>query len=124
MKSVDLVVIGAGPAGLMCAWKAASLSRSRVLVLEKNSKPGKKLLVAGSGRCNLTNSAPLETFFRSYGDRGRFVRPCLQNFPPSDLREIFESRGLPLEELNDGKMFPRSGKSSDVLRVLLSACSA
>lgn len=124
MKSVDLVVIGAGPAGLMCAWKAASLSRSRVLVLEKNSKPGKKLLVAGSGRCNLTNSAPLETFFRSYGDSGRFVRPCLQNFPPSDLREFFESRGLPLEELNDGKMFPRSGKSSDVLRVLLSACSA
>ena len=125
---IDLLVIGGGPAGMMCAIAAAKRFReqsaaanvkSKIVLLEKNDTPGKKLLVAGSGRCNLTHSGAIADFLDHYGDHGRFVRPALYHFTNGDLARFFSDHGLPLVELNDGKLFPRTQSSRDVLRVLL-----
>jgi predicted Rossmann fold flavoprotein len=87
-------------------------------------KPGRKLLAAGSGKCNLTNAAQLDEFCKRYGQRERFVSPSLHNFSPAALADFFSSRGLPLVELHDGKLFPETMRSTDVLRVLLDACKS
>jgi len=118
----ELVVIGGGPAGMMCAVAAANQgSQAKIVLLEKNDRPGKKLLIAGSGRCNLTHAGPITEFFGHYGIHGRFVRPVLLHFTNDDLARFFADRGLPLVELNDGKLFPVTESSHDVRRVLLDA---
>ena len=114
----DLIIIGAGPAGLFCAIQCAA-GGARVLVLERNASPGRKLLIAGSTRCNLTSAGDIAGFPGRYGDAGRFVKPALYHFTNRDLAEYFERGGLPLAEMNGGKMFPASQKSRDVLDFLL-----
>jgi len=114
----DLIVAGAGPAGLFCAIQAAAGGLS-VCVLEKNASAGKKLLISGSGRCNLTNMAPIGDFPARYGPASRFVAPALRNFTNLDLIEYFAGRGVPLVEMNDGKVFPKSQKARDILDALL-----
>lgn len=122
MDQVDVVIVGAGPAGLMCAQHCAGLGL-RTLVLEKNTKPGRKLLVTGSGKCNLSNARPIEEFMDAYGTRSNFVRPALLNFGPNSLISFFDTWKLAITELHDGKLFPASMRASDVLTVLLDACS-
>lgn len=122
-NDVEVSIVGAGPAGLFCAYTLASRG-IRVRVYEKTGKAGVKLLVSGSGKCNVSNTAPLDRFFRSYGDKGNFVKPALLSFPPSALITFFEERGLPLTEVNDGKLFPSTMRARDVLGVLLSACES
>ncbi len=115
----DLIVAGAGPAGLFCAIQAATAGL-KVCVLEKNASAGKKLLISGSGRCNLTNMAPIGDFPARYGDASRFVAPALRNFTNLDLIEYFAGLGVPLVEMNDGKVFPKSQKAREILDALLS----
>ncbi len=122
MVNADVVIVGAGPAGLTCARRCAE-SKLDTLVLEKNAKCGIKLLASGSGKCNLSSALPMERYASAYGDKGRFVRPALLNFPPAALRGFFESRGLSIVELHDGKLFPETQRASDVLRALLDACA-
>jgi len=119
METVDVAVVGAGPAGLFAAITAAE-GGGRVLLLEKKRKPGLKLLASGSGRCNLTRRQAPEAFFGHYGGKERFVRPCLMEFPPAALESFFARRGVPLKEMNGGKLFPVSERSRDVLEALLS----
>jgi hypothetical protein len=83
---------------------------------------GKKLLVTGSGQCNLTHDGDISDFFTRYGDHGSFLRPSLRAFPNHDLVEWFTDRGLPLAPDVSGKVFPVSRRASDVLSVLLEAC--
>jgi len=116
------IVIGAGPAGLMAALTAAPSTGENVCLLEKNDVPGKKLLLAGSGRCNLTNAGPIANFPGHYGGHARFVKPALYHFTNVDLAEFMSCLGLPLKELNDSKLFPVTESGRDVLRVLLDAC--
>ena len=117
-----LVIIGGGPAGMMCAIAVAKQGgHAEIVLLEKNDQPGKKLLIAGSGRCNLTHAGPITKFFVHYGNHGRFVQPALFHFTNGDLARFFAKRGLPLVELNDGKMFPVTESSRDVRQVLLDA---
>ena len=80
---LDLIVVGAGPAGLFCSINASS-GGERVLVLEKKRSPANKLLVSGSGRCNLTHAGEIRSFFSHYGDHGRFIRPALLGFSNLD----------------------------------------
>lgn len=118
----DLIIIGAGPAGLFCGIHCG-MAGLKVRILEKNPSPGRKLLIAGSGRCNITGAGDIADFTGHYGDAGRFVKPALYHFSNAALMEFFESRGLGLAEMKDGKIFPVSQDSRDVLKVLIDECA-
>jgi predicted Rossmann fold flavoprotein len=119
----DLIIIGAGPAGLFTAIHAARSGR-KVCILEKNHTAGAKLLLTGGGKCNLTHSGTRDEFLAHYGAaaQGRFVKPALYSFTNSDLCRFFEERGVALLTSDDGKVFPRSMRSSDIMRVLENEC--
>jgi predicted Rossmann fold flavoprotein len=121
MTDADVVVIGAGPAGLFCAIHAAAAG-SRVLLLEKNSRPGAKLLLAGSGQCNISHDGDIREFVTHYGDHGKFIRPALMSFTNRDLMTFFQDRGLAMMAEKDGKVFPETRRSADVLELLLAMC--
>jgi len=114
----DLTVIGAGPAGLFCALHAAA-SGHRILLLEKMDAPGTKLLISGSGQCNITHDGMIRDFLSHYGGHGKFIRPALLAFSNSDLLEFFNNHGLETATDGNGKVFPRTRRSSDVLRLLV-----
>jgi predicted Rossmann fold flavoprotein len=117
MKRSDVIIAGAGPAGMMAAIAAAGLTDSVILV-EKNTSPGKKLLLTGNGRCNFTNSRGEDTFFSMYGRNGRFLKDAFKNMSPMDLTGFFESRGLKCEADEEGRVFPSDNKASSVLALL------
>jgi hypothetical protein len=121
MEHYDVVVIGAGPAGLFCAIHAAC-STSRVLLLEKNPDPGKKLLLSGSGQCNITHNGEMRDFLVRYGNHGKFLKPALFGFTNTDLIAFFGERGLAMVTEENGKVFPITRKSDDVLATLLVEC--
>jgi len=120
---LDLIVIGAGPAGLFCAANASGKGR-KILILEKKKSPGRKLLVSGSGRCNLTHDDDIRSFLDHYGDHGRFLRPALLCFTNLDLIAFFEERDLAMIRMDGGKVFPETQSSRDVLKVLIEECEA
>ena len=119
----DVLIVGAGPAGIMAAYRAASCSEGqcRIILLEKNTEAGKKLLLSGSGQCNLTHAGKIDDFLSHYGCQGRFVKPALFHFTNVDLVQFFSQRGLPCLEREDGKIFPQTYQSRDVRRLLLQA---
>lgn len=115
---VDLAVVGAGPAGMMAAITAAS-NGNTVILIEKNGSAGKKLLITGNGRCNLTNTASMNDFLKKFQKKGSFLRTAFTRFTNTDLTNFFESRGLKLKVESDGRVFPVTDKSMDVLNLLL-----
>lgn len=118
MKKYDLIVVGAGPAGIFAAIEVATQGK-KVLIIEKNKKIGKKLLIAGQGRCNLTNGCEFKEFFQKYGEEGRFLKSALNEFKPKDLIRWFEERGLNLVLVEGtGKYFPETMRSLDVVELL------
>ncbi len=121
MKQHDVVVIGAGPAGLFCAIHA-SYSGLRVLLLEKNPDPGVKLLLSGSGQCNITHTGEIRDFLSHYGEHGKQVKPVLFGFTNQDLIGFFCKRGLAMIAEENGKVFPETHRSADVLAVLMKEC--
>lgn len=121
MEQNDVLVIGAGPAGLFCAIHAAA-EGCRVLVLEKNPAPGAKLLLAGSGQCNLTHDGEIREFVTRYGDHAKFIRPALMSFTNRALAGFFGDRGLAIITEENGKMFPQTRQSADILEILLAEC--
>jgi len=112
----DVIVIGGGAAGLMAAGRAAELG-ARVLILEKTDHCGKKILVSGKTRCNLTNSAELETFIAMYGQNGRFLRSPFSRFFRPELLAFFLRYGLTTKVERGGRIFPVSDDARDVMRV-------
>ncbi len=118
MTEVDIIVIGAGPAGLMAAGQAAEHG-ARVLVLEKMPSPGRKLLLTGKTRCNLTNMAPVPQALDHFNREGRFLTQVFYQFFNTDLREFFDKLGVPTEEQRGGRVFPKSERAKDVLDALL-----
>lgn len=121
MEAADAIVIGAGPAGLFCAIHAA-VPGYRIIILEKNARPGAKLLLAGSGQCNITHGGEIRDFLTHYGNHGRFLRSALMSFSNRDLVEFFHERGLAMETEKNGKVFPETRNSGDVLEILLDEC--
>lgn len=116
---VDVVVVGAGAAGLMAGIQAARRGRTTV-VLEKKQHPGLKILISGGGRCNLTTTRHGSDLEAQYGARrGRFLRHALRSFPPSALRAFIERAGVPLQEEDLEKLFPVSQRAADVVQALL-----
>jgi len=121
LQEYDVIVIGAGPAGLFGAISSTDGSR-RVLVLEKNIQPGRKLLLSGAGQCNLTHGGDIKDFLSHYGENGRFLKRALYNFTNQDLIKFFKARGLDFVETSEGKIFPATMKAKDVLDILLKEC--
>ena len=115
--SVKIAVIGGGPAGMIAAAKAAQAGAD-VVLLEKNEKLGKKLFLTGKGRCNITNSADTEEFFKAIHKNPKFLYSALYTFTNNDITEIIEENGTPVKEERGGRIFPQSDKSSDVIRAL------
>ena len=123
MNIYDLIVIGGGPSGIFSAINVA-MANKKVLLIEKNNRIGKKLLVAGQGKCNLTNGAELKDFFSKYGDKGKFLKTSLYSFTPENLIQWFSKNGLPLELIPESnKYFPNTFKSSDVIDLLEKQCN-
>ncbi len=114
----EQIIIGGGAAGLF----AGAHSACKTLILEKRSTPGNKLLIAGQGRCNFTHVGRISDFFIHYGDNANFIKHALKKFTNNDVIEYFASRGLEITEDKNGKLFPQSGKSSDILQILVNQC--
>jgi len=93
MSKYQVIVIGGGPAGLMAAGQAAATG-AETLLLEKMSHPGRKLLITGKGRCNLSNVAPLEEFLEHFSPDGRFLRSAFTRFFTNELIEFFDNLGV------------------------------
>jgi predicted Rossmann fold flavoprotein len=120
-NTLNLIVVGAGPAGLFTAIHAAS-PNSKILILEKNKSAGRKLLISGSGQCNLTNATKLSEFSKKYGTKKNIVKKILHTYSNKDLIHFFEKNNFPLIELQKGKIFPKSLNSKDVLELFLDLC--
>jgi predicted Rossmann fold flavoprotein len=114
----DVAVIGAGAAGLMAALRAAELGR-RVLLLEKNRRPGVKILMSGGTRCNITHATDNRGIVDAYGPPGRFLHSALAAFSVQDTLDFFEQEGVPTKVEETGKVFPVSNRAADVLDALL-----
>jgi len=113
----DIIVVGGGAAGLMAAGRAGELGAG-VLLLEKTDSCGKKILVSGKTRCNLTNSADLKNFISMYGDNGRFLFSAFHNFFRPELLAFLNNLGLATKVERGGRIFPVSDDAHDVVRVL------
>ena len=117
MEQFDAIIIGAGPAGMMAAIRAAERSR-KILLVERNDTPGKKLLISGKGRCNLTNSCNIEDFLGKFSQSRDFLRNAFAKFFNADLISFFEDSRLKLKKERGGRVFPESDRSDDILNVL------
>jgi len=118
-----VLIIGAGPAGLTAALNAAE-NGCRVIVFEKQTQPGLKLLASGGGRCNLTNTLDVPRFAEAFGREGRFTLKALELFPPEKLRAFFAANGVETEVTDGFHVFPESGHARDILTVLLNLCKS
>ena len=113
----DVVVIGGGAAGSMCALTAAQRGLS-VVLLEPNKMLGKKLRITGKGRCNVTNNCDIKTVLANIPGDGRFLYSALNRFEPRDTMALFESLGVPLKTERGNRVFPVSDRSHDIANAL------
>lgn len=114
---VDGIVIGGGPAGMFAAITAAEQGK-KVLLLEKNNRLGKKLLITGKGRCNVTNHCTGQEVLQNTPRNGRFLFSAMAAFPPEKTYAFFESHGCPLKVERGNRVFPVSDRSQSVLDCL------
>lgn len=113
----DVAVIGGGAAGMMAALQAA-WGGARVALLEKNEKLGKKIYITGKGRCNVTNVADIEDFFKQIPRNPRFLNAAARQFTHEDVTGLLDMLGTPTKVERGGRVFPESDKASDVTRAL------
>jgi predicted Rossmann fold flavoprotein len=115
--NTDIVIIGAGPSGLFTAINICQ--NKKVIIIEKQETAAKKLLIAGSGRCNITNKSSLNTFFNHYNDKKKFLQHQLKSFTNNDLIDFLKQNSMGIIVDKNEKVFPETEKSIDVLNILL-----
>lgn len=120
MKQIDVIIIGAGAAGLMCAIEAAKRHR-QVLVLDHANKPGKKILMSGGGRCNFTNLYASAEQYLSHNPH--FCRSALSRYTPRHFIDLVKRHGIPFHEKKLGQLFC-DNSAKDLLNMLLSECAS
>ena len=113
----DCIVIGGGPAGMIAAITAARAGKS-VVLLEKNDRLGKKLLITGKGRCNVTNNCTADEVLKNTPRNGRFLFSAMAAFPPSMAMQFFEDAGCALKTERGSRVFPTTDRSQTVLETL------
>ena len=113
----DVIIIGGGAAGMMAAITAAEYG-DKVLILERNDILGKKLLITGKGRCNVTNNSDNENIMKNIPTGSRFLYSALAGFSAYDVMDFFESLGVPLKTERGNRVFPVSDKASDIVNAL------
>lgn len=111
---MSVLVIGAGPAGMMAAGNAA-LCGMKVTIVEKNPRVGRKLLITGKGRCNITNNCTNEEFIANVPTNARFLYSAVNHFSPQDTISFFEQNNLPVKTERGKRVFPKSDKAMDVV---------
>ena len=111
---MDVIVIGGGPAGMMSAITAAK-ENNNVILLEKMNSCGRKLLITGKGRCNITSSLSMDDFIKNTPGNGKFLYSCFQNFTNEDIIQMLKNNGVKTKEERGNRIFPVSDKSLDVL---------
>ncbi len=117
----DVIVVGGGASGLMAAGTAASLGKNTLLI-EKMPRTGRKILVTGKGRCNVTNNCDIETFLNNTVSNPKFLYSALRSFSPQDTMEFFENLGVPLKTERGNRVFPISDRAMDIADALYKHC--
>ena len=115
---MKVVVIGGGPAGMLAAISSAK-NGNEVVILEKMNMLGKKLLITGKGRCNITSSIPIEEFIKNIPGNGMFMYSSFNNFDNTDIIQMLEKEGVKTKVERGNRVFPVSDKSQDVQKVLI-----
>jgi predicted Rossmann fold flavoprotein len=118
MSKRRVIIIGAGASGLMAAGQSAETGADTILI-EKMSRPARKLCITGKGRCNITNIAPIADFISHFGPNGKFLRQAFSRFFNDDLLDFFNKLGLITVIERGGRVFPESSEAEDVARVML-----
>ena len=113
-----VIVVGAGPAGMMAAIKAAE-NGAQVVLLEKMSRPGKKMLITGKGRCNITNVAEKQELIRNIPGNGKFLYSSLKAYDNEDVQLFFQNLGVPTKVERGGRVFPVSDKAADAVDAMV-----
>lgn len=117
MASYDGIIIGGGPAGMFAAITAGQRGQ-KVLLLERNDRLGKKLLITGKGRCNVTNDCTVDEVLKNVPRNGRFLYSAMNAYPPERVMEFFATAGCPLKTERGNRVFPVSDRSQSVLETL------
>ena len=117
----DVIVVGGGASGLMAAGTAASLGKSTLLI-EKMPRTGRKILITGKGRCNVTNNCDIETFLNNTVSNPKFLYSALRSFSPQDTMEFFEKLGVSLKTERGNRVFPISDRAMDIADALYKHC--
>lgn len=117
MASYDGIIIGGGPAGMFAAITAGQRGQ-KVLLLERNDRLGKKLLITGKGRCNVTNDCTVDEVLKNVPRNGRFLYSAMNAYPPERVLEFFATAGCPLKTERGNRVFPVSDRSQSVLETL------
>ena len=113
----DCIVIGGGPAGMIAAITAARAGKN-VVLLEKNDRLGKKLLITGKGRCNVTNDCTADEVLKNTPRNGKFLFSAMATFPPEKATQFFEDAGCALKTARGNRVFPTTDRSQTVLEAL------
>ena len=113
----DAIIVGGGPAGIFTAITAAKRGL-RVLLIEKNERLGKKLLITGKGRCNVTNHCPADEVLRNVPKNSRFLYSSVMSFPPQEVMAFFEENNCPLKIERGNRVFPQTDRSQSILDCL------
>jgi len=117
MINYDVIIIGGGAAGMMCAGTAFKNGKN-VLILDKNPRPARKVMITGKGRCNVTNNCSPEGFLKNLPTNPKFMYSSIYNLTPSDTIDLFESLGVELKTERGNRVFPVSDKAVDVVDAL------
>ena len=115
---MKVIIIGGGPAGMLAAISAAKES-NEIILLEKNNSLGRKLLITGKGRCNITSSIDIDEFIKNIPGNGRFLYSAFQNFTNQDIIKLIENNGIKVKEERGNRIFPVTDRAEDVLNCLI-----